>query len=79
MEAMRKGILTFVPPNKTVLLFEKHTNTYGNWVIWKGFQKDGSPKPAIDLTKKVFKCYPLSQKDNPPALNFVNVSGVWSA
>ncbi len=45
-------------------------------MIWRGFQKDGSPKPAIDLTKKVFKSYPLSQKDNPPALNFVNASGV---
>ncbi|OPX37484.1 MAG: hypothetical protein B1H11_05835 [Desulfobacteraceae bacterium 4484_190.1] len=158
MEAMRKGILTFGPPNKTVLLFEdlmdskalfltpnttsvymmmwlelkeepfvletpadvlgiiddhwfkyvadfgrlgddknqggkflivppgyegeipdgyivKHTKTYGNWVIWRGFQKDGSPKPAIDLTKKVFKCYPLSQAANPPAVEFVNVSG----
>ena len=56
----------------------KHTNTFGNWVIWRGFQKDGSPKPAIDLTKKVFKAYPLSQKDNPPALNFVNASGVYN-
>ena len=138
MEAMRKGIVSYGPPNKTVLLFEelmdskaffltpnttsvymmmwlelkdepyvletpadvlgiiddhwfkyvadfgrlgddknkggkflivppgykgkipkgyivKHTNTYGNWVIWRGFQKDGSPKPAIDLTKKVFQ------------------------
>jgi len=27
------------------------------------------------MTKKVFKAYPLSQKDNIPALNFVNVSG----
>ena len=56
----------------------KHTNTNGNWVIWRGFQKDGSPKPAIDLTKKVFKAYPLSKKDNPPALNFVNASGVYN-
>ena len=56
----------------------KHTNTFGNWVIWRGFQKNGSPKPAIDLTKKVFKAYPLSKKDNPPALNFVNASGVYN-
>ena len=47
-------------------------------MIWRGFQKDGSPKPAIDLTKKVFKAYPLSQKKNPPALNFVNASGVFN-
>jgi len=161
MEAMRKGLLAFGPPNKTVVLFEnlmdskalwltpnttsvymvmwlqlddepyvletpadvlgiiddhwfkyvadfgrlgddknkggkflivppgyegeipegyivKRTNTFGNWVIWRGFQVDGSPKPAIDLTKKVFKSYPLSQKDNQPALKFVNVSGVFN-
>jgi hypothetical protein len=23
------------------------TPTYGNWVIWRGFQVDGSPKPAV--------------------------------
>ncbi len=51
------------------------TNTHGHWVIWRGFQKDGSPKPAIDATKATFKIYPLSQKDNPPAMNFVNMSG----
>jgi hypothetical protein len=56
----------------------KHTNTYGNWVIWRGFQVDGSPKPAVETTKKVYKAYPLSQKDNPPAMNFVNVSGVFN-
>ena len=52
-----------------------HTNTYGNWIIWRGFQVDGSPEPAINTTKKVFKAYPLSQKDKPPAMNFINVSG----
>ncbi|MCK5907545.1 MAG: DUF1254 domain-containing protein, partial [Flavobacteriales bacterium] len=57
----------------------KHTSTYGNWVIWRGFQKDGSPKPAVDLTKKVFKAYPLSQKNNIPELNFVNVSGKFNS
>ena len=51
------------------------TNTHGNWVIWRGFQVDGSPKPAIEQTKKLFKIYPLSQKENPPKMNFVNVSG----
>jgi hypothetical protein len=51
------------------------TNTYGHWVIWRGFQVDGSPKPAIDATKKLFKIYPLSKKDNPPAMTFVNASG----
>lgn len=51
------------------------TNTYGNWVIWRGFQVDGSTKPAVAATKKHFRMYPLSQKDNPPEMKFVNASG----
>ena len=54
------------------------TNTYGNWVIWRGFQVDGDPAPAVETTKKVFRVYPLSQQDNPPQMNFVNVSGVFN-
>jgi len=55
--------------------FVFRTSTYGNWVIWRGFQVDGSPKPAVETTKKVFRMYPLSQRANPPAMNFVNTSG----
>ncbi len=55
--------------------FVYSSNTYGNWVIWRGFQVDGNTEPAVDTTKKTFKMYPLSHKDNPPAMNFVNVSG----
>jgi len=51
------------------------SNTYGNWVIWRGFQVDGSPKPAVETTKKLVRVYPLSQKDSPPKMNFVHVSG----
>ena len=51
------------------------TNTYGNWVIWRGFQVDGSTKTAVDATKKNFRIYPLSKKGNPPKMKFVNVSG----
>ena len=49
--------------------------TYGNWVFWRGSLKNGSPKPAVDETKKFFRIYPLSMKDNPPKMAFVNVSG----
>lgn len=55
-----------------------HTKTHGHWVIWRGFQVDGSTKPAVDATKATFKIYPLSQKDNPPAMNFVDMSGTTS-
>ena len=51
------------------------SNTYGNWVIWRGFQVDGSTQPAVETTKKRVRVYPLSQKGNPPKMNFINVSG----
>jgi len=51
------------------------TSTYGNWVIWRGFQENGDPKPAVDATKEHFRIYPLSQKDNPPEMTFIDVSG----
>ncbi len=52
-----------------------HTPTYGNWVIWRGFQVDASPKVAVQATKKLFRMYPLSEKDNPPKMTFVHISG----
>ena len=55
--------------------FVAKTPTKGNWVIWRGFQKDGSPTPAVDATKESFRIYPLSQKNSPPQMNFVNASG----
>ncbi len=51
------------------------TDTFGNWVIWRGFQVNGSTKTAVDATKKYFRIYPLSKKNNPPEMTFVNVSG----
>lgn len=53
-----------------------YPKTYGLWMPWRGFQVDGSTKPAIEATKKFLKVYPISQKENPPALKFINVSGV---
>lgn len=54
------------------------STTYGNWVIWRGFQVNGSTKPAIEATQKILRMYPLSQASNPPKMNFINVSGVYS-
>ncbi len=51
------------------------SNTYGHWVVWRGFQVAGSPMPAVDATKTLFHIYPLSEKDSPPKMTFLNVSG----
>jgi len=52
------------------------TSTKGHWVVWRGFQVNGSTELAIKATKKIFKIYPLSKKDDPPKMTFRNVSGV---
>ncbi len=52
-----------------------HAKTYGNWMVWRGFQVAGSTKPAVEETKKFLKVYPLSRKNNPPAITYVNLSG----
>lgn len=54
------------------------TNTYGNWVLWRGFQVHGDTGPAVETTKDVFRMYPLSQKNNPPQMTFKNISGVFN-
>ncbi|MEM9381109.1 MAG: DUF1254 domain-containing protein [Planctomycetota bacterium] len=58
--------------------FVLRTNTYGHWVIWRGFQVDGSTRPAVDATKERFRMYALSDREDPPAMTFVNASGVFS-
>lgn len=49
--------------------------TFSVWVPWRTFLENGDPKPGVDRVKKFTKIYPLSQTSNPPALNFVNISG----
>lgn len=58
--------------------FVARSETFGNWVIWRGFQVDGSPQPAVQTTKERFKMYPLSMRANPPKMNFINGSGTFS-
>lgn len=48
--------------------------TFSIWVAWRTFLVDGDPKPGVESVEKFTKIYPLSQADNPPELNFVNVS-----
>ena len=72
------GKFLILPPNYKGEIpegyFVARTNTYGNWVIWRGFKHDNSTERAINETQAKFKIYPLSQKDNQPAMVFKNVS-----
>ena len=51
-------------------------STYGNWLFFRAFVVDGSTKPGVESVKKHLKIYQLSEAANPPAMKFVNASGV---
>ena len=51
-------------------------STYGNWMPFRSFLVDGSTTPGVEAVKKHLKIYYLSEKDNPPAMKFVNASGI---
>lgn len=52
------------------------SKTYGVWFILRGFLVNGDSKPAVDNIKNNLKIYPLSEAQNPSAMEFINVSGV---
>jgi hypothetical protein len=49
--------------------------TYEGFLGWRNFAVNGDFKPAIESMKKHARVYPLAQADNPPANNFVDMSG----
>jgi len=52
-----------------------NSHTYGNLIFIRGFVVNGDTWPAVENTKKNFRIYPLALAADPPAMNFVNVSG----
>jgi hypothetical protein len=73
------GKFLLLPPGYTGKVpkgyFVLRSKTYGNVVFWRGFQKNGSTKPAVESSKKFAKVYRLSEAKNPPPMKFINVSG----
>lgn len=50
--------------------------TFGNWMPFRSFLVDGSPKPGVEAVKKQLKIYQLADAANPPPMNIVNASGI---
>ena len=59
-----------VPPG----YFEAQSTSYVNWLILRGFLVDGKPDAATKNFKEGLKIYPLSEANNPPAMQFINGS-----
>jgi len=51
-------------------------STYGNWMPFRSFLVDGSPKPGVESVKKNLKIYHLADAANPPEMKYVNLSGI---
>ena len=51
------------------------STTSGNWLLWRGFLENGDPKPAVANLKANTRIYPMAQRDDPPATEFINLSG----
>ena len=56
--------------------FVVRPSTYGNWMPFRSFLVDGSTKPGVESVKKNLKVYQLADAANPPAMKFVNASGI---
>jgi hypothetical protein len=57
--------------------FVLHSRTYGHWCFFRVFIESGDMEKAIEYAKKNYRAYPLALADNPPAMNFMNFSGVF--
>ena len=51
-------------------------STYGNWMPFRSFLVDSSPKPGVDLVEQHLKIYSLGDKAHPQPIKYVNLSGV---
>ena len=49
--------------------------SYTNWVLLRGFLKEGRPDAAAKLWRDGLKIYPFSTKSCPPKMEFIDMSG----
>jgi hypothetical protein len=55
--------------------FVARSRTFANLLFFRTFLKNGDPMPGVESVKKNLRVYPLSEAANPPAIDFVNISG----
>lgn len=74
------GKYLFVPPGYTGALPSSgyiivRSSTYGNLLFGRAFMKNGDPRPGVASLKAGLRVYPLAQVANPPATQFIDLSG----
>ena len=61
--------------NDTRTVFVVQSRSYSNWMLGRGFLKDGKPDYSSKLFRSGLKIYPLAKASNPPAMEFIASSG----
>jgi hypothetical protein len=56
--------------------FVARSSSYVNWLILRGLLVDGKPDAAAASFRTGLKVYPLAAADDPPAMEFVQGSGI---
>jgi hypothetical protein len=73
------GKFVFLPPGHQgdvpAGYYVFRSNTFGNWLLVRGFMVEGDPAPAVASIKQHLRIYRLAQAANPPRTNFINASG----
>jgi hypothetical protein len=81
------GTYVFLPPDvkKSDALITKgigaltgahvvQSETYGHWLLIRGFLKDGDPKPGVKNIKDNFKLYPLGEDASASKVTYHDIS-----
>lgn len=76
----RGGKYLFVPPGYKGSLpdsgyYVVHMQTYGGWFLARAFLTPSGDGSQADALLKQTRIYPLSQKDDPPKMSFVEATG----
>jgi hypothetical protein len=75
------GKYLFIPPGYTAAVPDGYLvarpRTYNVWIAARGFVVNGDTGPAVKAFKEKWKVYSLSQAASPPAMNYINGSGLY--
>ena len=74
------GKFLFLPPGYEEKApegyFTFRSDTYGNFIIWRGFLVADDTEPAVQSMKEHIRIYPLDRVYNLPEQSFINLSGM---
>ncbi len=67
--------ITTMVAGKETKAWVAQSTSYTNWLILRGFLKDGKPEHAANMWRTGLKIYPLKEANSPKKMKFTNGSG----